>query len=142
MIYRSLGFIIFLVAALSAQEHLDRSVNAVRFDQPPVMDGVVNDATWFFATPIEDFIQFQPRHGQPSRLRTSVYIGYRPDTLFIAFVCLDPEPERISAARTKRDSDLEEDDAVIVMLDTFDDDRTCTAFATNSIATQWDFRVS
>jgi hypothetical protein len=140
--YRSFFFLICLVAALSAREYRDRSVEAVRFDQHPVIDGVVTDTAWFSASPIEDFIQFQPRHGQPSHLRTSVYIGYRPDTLFIAFVCLDPEPERISAARTKRDSDLEEDDAVIVMLDTYDDDRTCTAFATNSIGTQWDFRVS
>lgn len=140
--YRYLVAIVLIAAALSAQEYLDRSVEAVRFDQHPVIDGVVTEAAWFSAPPIEDFIQFQPRHGQPSHLRTSVYIGYRQDTLFVAFVCFDPEPDRISAARTRRDSDLEEDDAVIVMLDTFDDDRTCTAFATNSIGTQWDFRVS
>jgi hypothetical protein len=137
-----LCFIIVLVAALSAQEYQDRSVNAVRFDQSPVIDGVVADAAWFSAPPIEGFIQFQPHHGQPSRQRTIAYVGYTRDTLFVAFVCLDPEPDRIASARTRRDSDLKKDDAVVVMLDTFDDDRTCTAFATNSIGTQWDFRVS
>ncbi|UCH11194.1 MAG: carbohydrate binding family 9 domain-containing protein [Fidelibacterota bacterium] len=142
MIRKYIIAVICMLTAVSARVGLDRSVAAVRFARSPVMDGLISEDVWDAATPLEDFIQYQPQHGQPSRLRTTAYIGYSQDTLFVAFVCFDPEPDRIASARTKRDSDLWDDDAVVVMLDTFDDDRTCTVFATNSIDTQWDFRVA
>ncbi|MCK4579550.1 MAG: carbohydrate binding family 9 domain-containing protein [Candidatus Marinimicrobia bacterium] len=134
--------LVLIVTALSAQGRTERSIEAVRFSQPPTIDGQITEDLWQLAQPIEGFIQFQPENGQPSALRTVVYIGYGSEALYIAFICYDPMSNEIAAALTKRDSDLRKDDAVIVMLDTFNDDHTCTAFATNSIGTQWDFRVA
>ncbi|MFC1482100.1 DUF5916 domain-containing protein [Candidatus Neomarinimicrobiota bacterium] len=134
--------LVLIISILSAQKQAERSVTAVRFAQQPAIDGQITEDLWQLPQPVEGFIQFQPENGQPSAVRTVAYIGYNSETLYIAFMCYDPEPDDIAAAHTKRDSDLREDDAVIVMLDTFDDDRKCTAFATNSIGTQWDFRVA
>jgi len=134
--------LLVIVTAAAAQGQVARSVRASRFPQPPVIDGRVDEDVWQLAEPVEGFIQFEPEHGRPSPLRTVAYVGYGDEALYVAFICYDPKPDGIAAALTKRDGDLRKDDAVVVMLDTFDDDRSCTAFATNLIGTQWDFRVA
>lgn len=125
-----------------AQGQTERFVEAAKFPQPPVIDGHVDEAVWQLAEPIEGFIQFEPEHGQPSPLRTIVYIGYSNEALYVAFICVDPEPERIAAAIIKRDGELDDDDAVVIMLDTFDDNSNCTYFMTNSLGTQADGKVA
>lgn len=134
--------LLVIVAAAAAQDQRGRVIGAVRFPQAPVIDGRVDDELWQLADSVEGFIQFQPEHGRPSPLRTVARIGYDDEALYVAFTCYDPEPEGIAAALTKRDSDLRQDDAVVIMLDTFNDDQTCTAFVTNLTGTQWDFRVA
>jgi len=69
-------------------------------------------------------------------------VGYDEEAVYVAFHCYDPDPERIAAAKTRRDSQLRYDDAVVIMFDTFDDDMTCSAFATNLLGTQQDYRVT
>ncbi len=134
--------LVFIITALNAQEQAERSVEAVWFSQPPTIDGHVTEDLWQLAQPIEGFIQFEPVNGMPSTLRTVVYVGYSSEALYVAFICYDPSPGGIAASLTKRDSDLRKDDAVVVMLDTYNDNRTCTVFSTNSIGTQWDYRVT
>ncbi len=136
----SLLFMLFAQVQSVAQE--ERSVRAVRFPRPPAIDGRPDEEAWGLAEPIEDFIQFKPRHGEPSPLRTVVRIGFDDDALYVAFTCYDPEPDGIAAALTQRDSDLRDDDAVVVFLDTFNDDSSCTGFVTNLLGTQWDLRLA
>lgn len=133
-----IGLCVFSVL-LTAQEK--KSTKAVRFASPPVIDGRPDEEVWRQAQPFGNFIQFQPQHGQPSLLRTEVRVGYDDESVYFAFTCYDPDPGNISAAKTKRDDELGEDDAVGIMIDTFNDDRTGTGFATNLLGTQWDFRI-
>ncbi len=137
-----ISFLPFIVAAVLAEDQTMRSTRAVRFPRPPVIDGQMDDEVWRLAERIEGFTQFEPNHGQPSPLHTIAWIGYGEEALYVAFVCYDPEPGEMAAAITKRDGDLEDDDAVIIMLDTFDDNSTCTYFITNSLATQADGKVA
>lgn len=134
--------LLITLAAAAAQGQIARSVRAARFPQPPVIDGRVDEEIWQLAEPIEGFIQFEPEHGQPSPLRTVAYIGYGDEALYVAFVCYDPDPEAIAAAVIKRDGDLEDDDAVVIMLDTFNDNSNCTYFTTNVLGTQADGKVA
>jgi hypothetical protein len=62
--------------------------------------------------------------------------------MYFAFECFDPDISQISAALTKRDSDVERDDSVAVLLDTFRDRRSAYAFYVNPIATQLDGRIT
>ena len=119
-----------------------RIARAVRFPNSPAIDGQMIEEVWQLAQQTEGFTQFEPHHGEPSHLRTVARFGFDDDALYIAFVCYDPEPPGIAAALTRRDSDLRNDDCVMVFLDTLDDDHTGTAFATNLLGTQWDFRIS
>lgn len=136
----SLLLIIFTAAA--AQGQTDKSVRAARFPEPPVIDGRVDEDIWQLAETVEGFIQFEPVHGRASPLRTIAYVGYDDEALYVAFVCYDPEPEAIAAAIIKRDGELDDDDAVVIMLDTFNDNNNCTYFTTNSLGTQADGKVA
>ena len=69
-------------------------------------------------------------------------MGYTNRAIFVAFVLSDPDPDRIAAAVTGRDGDLDQDDSVGVLLDTFNDDRTGYYFRTNLLATQADGRIA
>jgi hypothetical protein len=69
-------------------------------------------------------------------------VGYSRDALYVAFENFDPEPGRIAAAVTSRDGDLERDDSVTVLIDTFHNLRTAYFFSTNLLGVQTDGKVA
>lgn len=119
-----------------------RKTSAVKIAAAINIDGDLSDEAWKKIEPITGFIQFEPHHGQPSTLKTEVKIAYDDRAIYFAFYCVDPDPGNISASITKRDGDITEDDAAGVMLDTFNDNRTCYLFGTNSLGTQFDGKVA
>ena len=56
--------------AAAAQVPQRFDVQAVRAAKPPVIDGVVDDDEWRGAVVVSDFVQFEPRRGEPSTART------------------------------------------------------------------------
>ena len=52
----------------------------------------------------------------------------------------DTDPDAISRTVTRRDGEVWEDDAVALVLDTFDDDNNAYVFMVNSLGTQQDER--
>jgi hypothetical protein len=110
------------------------------FSTPPTIDGVVADSEWAGAAVASDFIQYEPNLGQPSPLRTEALIGYDSLHLYVAFRLWDPEPP--AAQLTRRDAALENDDAVVVVLDSHNDRQSAYYFMTNLLGTQTDGRVA
>ena len=49
-------------------------VRAVPTDSAPTIDGVVGDLEWRDAALATDFIQFEPRLGEPADLRTEALV--------------------------------------------------------------------
>jgi hypothetical protein len=121
----------------------DFSIRIGKLATAPTIDGSVDEAEWAGAMVIDQpFIQFQPRFGQPSAFRTVVRLAQTETSLFIAFEAYDPDMSRLAAIRTQRDGGVHRDDSVMVMLDTFGDQRTAYAFRTNSLGTQEDSRIA
>ncbi len=109
----------------------------------PVVDGEIGDSEWSQATVSDGpFIQIEPEVGQPSPFRTLVRVGQNGTSLFVAVEMSDPDPDRIAAAITSRDGNLDQDDAVAIAVDTFLDRRTAYGFATNLLGTQLDLRIA
>lgn len=113
-------------------------LKAVRLVKPPVIDGKVDDAEWAGAARAGDFIQFEPRRGEPATLQTDVFVAYDATSVYVAFRCRDPEEP--TARLTQRDADLFSDDAVGVLIDTAFDRQTGYYFITNPLGTQADGR--
>jgi len=85
----------------------------------------------------ENFIQRQPRDGEPTTQRTEAYLGYDDKNLYIVFVAFDSDPGKIRARMEKRENAFD-DDFVEVTLDTFHDRRRGYMFWSNPLGVQAD----
>jgi len=130
-----------LFSALAAEQKT-REATAIKISEPIKIDGALDESAWARAPILSDFIQFQPDRGAPGTVRTVVRILYDATAIYIGFENFDPEPEKIAARIAKRDSDLKEDDAVMVCLDTYADRRACYQFMTNLLGAQYDGRIT
>lgn len=131
----------FLWQGLICSQFEKFTVAAVRTEIPPVIDGILDDEVWKNAPSVSDFIQFEPDKGKPASVRTVAKILYDNDYIYVAFLCYDPEPEKIEL-ETRRDRLMMGVDSVTVDLDTFNDDRTMYYFRTNQLGVQHDGRVT
>jgi hypothetical protein len=109
----------------------EKSVQAVRVDTPPVIDGILDDAVWEHATPITDFHQIRPGDQTPTSEATEVRIIYTADAIYIAARMDDSEPELIATPTIRHGQGLGPDDRLIVILDPFNTRRTGYRFETN-----------
>jgi hypothetical protein len=131
--------ILLIPAAVRAGASSPLELRAVKAAKPPVIDGVVGDEEWSGASVASDFVQFEPRRGEPASGRTDVLILYDATHLYVAFRVWDAEPP--TAQLTQRDVDLFSDDAVSVLIDSYFDRRSAYYFTTNILGTQADGRV-
>lgn len=135
--------LIVLAGALSpalAQERA-KEASPLRIEEAIVVDGALSEPAWERADGLTGFVQFQPNRGEPASVRTVVKVLYDGRRVYFGFLCYDAEPEKIVSRVTRRDADIEADDAVAIGLDTFDDRRTCYVFITNILGTQYDGRI-
>ena len=110
-------------------------------DNPPRIDGQLDEASWQLATIINDFVQHEPTAGAPTELKTNVYLLYDENRLYVGFECHKPDMDKLMANETRRDSRFFLDDYVAVYLDTYLDLRDCYGFELNALGTQTDRRI-
>lgn len=103
------------------------AVPAVRIAEPPVINGLLDDAVWRQARPITELYQREPNEGAPVSEPTEIYILYDEHNLYFGFRCHD-DPARITAKEMARDISLGNDDRVQIILDTHGDRRTAYWF--------------
>ena len=115
-------------------------LRAVRTDKAPIIDGALGDQEWQGAARAGDFMQYEPRRGEPSAFKTEALVLYDSSHVYFAFRSSDPEP--VTGQLTQRDADLLDDDAVYVLLDTHHDRQTAYYFMTNALGTQADGRIT
>lgn len=90
---------------------------------------------------VTGFTQRTPQDGVPSSQRTDVYLGYDARNLYAVFVAFDDEPASVRANLAPREN-IENDDRVGLVIDTFDDQRTAYGFRSSPLGVQWDGRWS
>lgn len=129
------GFLAVAVSAPAAGEGHDlsgrKSLNLVRTQTPPKIDGALDDAVWAQAGLIDDFHQMEPiNHGVPTE-RTEVRVLFDDDALYIAVHAFDSEPDKIRATQLAQGKSVRADDMIQVILDPFLNRRTGYAFFLN-----------
>ncbi|MEW6745560.1 MAG: DUF5916 domain-containing protein [Planctomycetota bacterium] len=115
------------VSPLRADEIAPR-VQAVRFAAAPEIDGDPSEEVWRTAGLIDRLTQVEPLLAAEPSQRTEVRIGYDLDCLYIALYCYDDDPGGIIATQPRRDANLDPDDRVEIILDTFHDHRNAYFF--------------
>jgi hypothetical protein len=89
----------------------------------------------------EGFVQRVPTDGAPASQRTDVYTAYDNSNFYAIFLAFDNEPELIRANLSPREN-VDNDDRVEVLIDTFNDQRSGYGFGTNPLGIQRDGRWS
>ena len=116
--------------------------SATRTDVPPVIDGTLDEAVWANATVITDFVQHEPLEGQPATERTEIRILYDDDAVYVGARLLDGDPSRILLGENRRDANLRDADALLLLLDTFRDRQNAYVFGTTPAGIEYDGQVT
>lgn len=85
---------------------------------------------------VKDFRQYLPGDGTPASEATTAYLSYDEKNLYVVFVCRDQRGQ-VRAHLSKRE-DLDQDDAVAILLDTFRDSHRAYYFGANPLGVQAD----
>jgi hypothetical protein len=111
----------------------------------PEIDGFLKEEVWQ-TVPADyiarDFLQFEPHKGKTANYKTEVKVLFTRELIIFGITCFDPNPDQITARLSKRDSDLMDDDAIGIEIDTYDDNRSAYYFFTNSLGIQADGRLT
>jgi hypothetical protein len=114
-------------------------IDIQKVDTSPKIDGYLEESFWGNITPLKGFIQYEPYNGKPASEETIVYIAYDEDNLYIAFNCLDSQPEKIKGDLTPRERYSQfSNDFVRVLIDTYYDKRNSYRFDVNPKGVQND----
>jgi len=115
---------------------------AVRVGQAPVIDGRLTDPAWQEAPLIGGFVQHEPFEGRAATERTEVRVLFDDQALYIGAWLYDRNPESIVVGEVRRDVDLANLDAFIVILDTYRDRQNAFVFGTSPAAVEYDGQVT
>ena len=76
--------------------HAKRSIQAIRIENKPKIDGILDDEIYKTAQPFEgDFFQMSPDNGAPSAYKTKAYVVYTDYGMYIGAQMYDPDPQNI-----------------------------------------------
>jgi hypothetical protein len=129
-------------AALADDSNPLPSLQAKAIAEAIDLDGTLNDAQWQDVPSATRFIQREPTAGVPATEATEVKVAFTPSTLYIGIRALDSQPRQVVARAMQRDANVDEDDSVSIVLDTFDDRRNGYYFATNANGVRTDALIS
>ncbi len=105
------------------------------------VDGELTESDWQKATPIRQFIQYEPDEGAAMTEPTEVRILYDDRHIYFGFVCSESEPSKIIANKMRRDTMLYDNDNVFVLLDTYNDQRSGFFFRVNPLGSREDVAI-
>ncbi len=104
---------------------------------PPKIDGVLSEGEWNGAAQASLGIQIEPGDNLAASEKTEAWLAADRETLYLAFRAYDSDPSAIRARVSKRD-DINEDDLVVLLIDTFDDRQRAYRFTFNPLGIQQD----
>ena len=111
-------------------------------DSDPKIDGdIINDPIWKKILPITNLFQTRPYFGKPVSEKTEIRIAFTNKNLYVGVICFDKEPEKIVVSDSKRDSNLNDDDSFLFILDTYNDQQNGFLFGTNSMGVEYDAQI-
>ncbi len=140
--------VLLLVPPLAAQTTTTVTVpprpvaQAVRVATGPVLDGRLDDAAWASVPALAGFRQHEPFDDRPATERSEVRIVFDGEALYIGARLHDTEASGIVRGEVRRDAELREQDAFIIVLDTYRDRQNGFVFATTPAGIEHDGQVT
>ena len=140
-ILASLSIILLSFLAMS-QEAERPSISSTLANEDIKVDGRLNEAEWSRADSITSLTMVEPVENGTPTFPTVVKILVTPKNIYLGIQCFDDQPDGIVAFSKARDSELENEDYIKVILDTYRNGRNGYIFAINPFAARYDALVS
>ena len=112
------------------------AIRVARVSSPPSLDDFAAGRPTPGMTDVSGFRQQEPGDGEPISRLTTAWIGYDDRQFHVVFVCQE-DPGQVRGRLARRE-DINEDDVVGVLLDTFHDRRHAYLFIVNPLGVQLD----
>jgi hypothetical protein len=136
---------LFLLALLQAPDpgpvydgHLKQlDVRLPRVEATVTIDGVLDEAVWGRAARLIGFSQYRPVDSRPAEDSTEVLVWYAPDAIYFGIRAYEAHGNVVRATLADRDN-IDADDNIQILLDTFNDRRRALLFAVNPYGAQED----
>ncbi len=109
-----------------------RQLDANRAGTAPKINGVLDDAAWENVPVANNFIQYEPENGSPSKFKTEVKIIYNDIALYIGAMLYDDHPDSIPHELGLRDDNNLNADYFTFYVDPFNDGQHAFAFSVSS----------
>ena len=140
-------YIIFLLLFCTNHSQIRKSIEAYRFQNPPEIDGKLNEKEWKKIKAADGFTLMRPetRHGEeiPNDYETKAFLGYDDKAIYLGAQLNHPDPENIPTEFGRRDWGVfGKSEAFWLSLDTFDDKLNYFGFVVSSAGTIADLFVS
>lgn len=121
-----------------------KEIVANRINNPPKIDGILNDDLWKSLPAVSDFNMFEPgNEGLISKeYQTLVKMAYDDNAVYIAVFMFDPNPDKILRQLSQRDEVFVQADLFYVALNTLNDGINETRFYVTSAGTIGDSKNS
>ena len=94
-----------------------KRIDAFMVDEPPVLDGVLDDDAWAFGAVISDLYQVTPEEFSPPSEDSQVYVVYTKDALYVGARFYDREPDKVGALVLRQGDFSWGEDTITVMVD-------------------------
>ncbi len=94
----------------------------------PRIDARLDDTAWEHASDLGEFTQVVPIAGATPSEPTRIRVLYDAKTLYFALECFDREPHLLRATQMQRDANLDPDERVEILIDSFFDRRNAFWF--------------
>jgi hypothetical protein len=117
------------------------TVVAARRTGAVAIDGKLDEAAWQAAKPVTEFIQNDPREGQPSSERTEARILIDDDAVYVGMRLYDSDPRGIQSQLARRDESIE-GDLIEVMFDSYHDHLSGVIFRLSPAGARRDATIS
>ncbi|MFT3693187.1 MAG: DUF5916 domain-containing protein [Kofleriaceae bacterium] len=111
--------------------------HAVKLEGTITVDGHLDEPCWQKAPKQTNFVQHFPGDGGKPAQQTSFAVIYDDKAIYVGVWSDDPEPDKLKALLTRRDTDALADE-IIIAFDSYHDHRTAYMFQLNAAGVQRD----
>lgn len=80
------------------QVYANEPLQPLLTNNPPIIDGKLDDAVWNGSPQVSGFKTFAPDFGRDGSENTTTYMLYDSENLYFAFNCHDSEPDKIKTS--------------------------------------------
>jgi hypothetical protein len=127
------------IYASTGEESVDEKIPYIvpKISSEVKIDGYLDEEAWNQAVKIDANIEVSPGENILASVKTEVYMVYDNSNIYVAFKAFDPDPSQIRANLCDRDN-IWDDDWVLILFDTFNDERRSYDFGCNPLGIQVD----